>query len=426
MKRVKIRVRFSAIPSNIILLHIYDHGDHPGEKEEEHIREMQEHCVLFLFLITLPLSLTYFFVLKSYVQIGNNSASDFARPLRSRQLKNSAPKVMHNNTATNPRSIQQVSCQKYQRDKTIYDPNAKLARFSRNNLTRLTVTEPKFWIAVHSILYDGLRFRNIFEMGEYYEKGLTALFHRILMTYDTTTKPPPLVLDIGANIGWFALYSRAHGHEVAAFEPNPTMFLRICESLQYNNWDQDSSDVSFGLWNYGLGAIPGRFNMTTGSNPGASSFHEERIGEESRGKLEVSVVTLDSIAIQEGWLDRQISLMKVDVEGFENYVFEGGKKLIYNGNVENIIMESSNNNFTALSAMLDLLYGADYRIKEIRGVNGDKYHEDWWHTFNPALEMHYENNRKNIHVVQDDQSDQIKFLAKVTCNIWWQHKMNSR
>mmetsp|Transcript_23142 Transcript_23142/g.42581 ORF Transcript_23142/g.42581 Transcript_23142/m.42581 type:complete len:138 (+) Transcript_23142:991-1404(+) len=131
--------------------------------------------------------------------------------------------------------------------------------------------------------------------------------------------------------------------------------------------------------------------------------------------MPVSVVTLDSIVIQEGWLDRKISLVKVDVEGFENFVFDGGNTLFYNGNVDNILMENSMNNMTIVGGMVDMLYDAGYRIMEIRSVNGDPYHEDWWHTFNPVLEL-----RHNSKV--DIESDQIRFLSKSTSNIWWQHK----
>jgi FkbM family methyltransferase len=254
------------------------------------------------------------------------------------------------------------------------------------------------------------------KQGEYYETGVTQLFHQILSTYEiSTTQPPPLVLDIGMNIGWFTLYSRAHGHDVAAFEPNPTMFLRVCESLGHNDWDHDN-DSSVTLWHYGLGAEAGVLNLITGKNPGGSSFHAERLAPKFRKTMPVSVVTLDRVATQQGWLDRKISLLKVDVEGFENYVFDGGKKLLYNhGSVDNIFLENSINNVTTVEKMVDMLYDAGYRLKEIRTVNGDPYHEDWWHTFNPILEERH--NAKG----EPAQSDQVKFLAKVTCNIWWQH-----
>ena len=55
---------------------------------------------------------------------------------------------------------------------------------------------------------DKMRWVHIMKQGEYYETGLTALFHRILSMYDSTEEPPPLMLDIGMNIGWFSLYSK--------------------------------------------------------------------------------------------------------------------------------------------------------------------------------------------------------------------------
>jgi len=332
--------------------------------------------------------------------------------------------AVDNNIQQQSNNIKQVSCPKYLSDPSIYNPNTEL---TRDETKRLTITEPKFYISLHSQFYDKMRYVHIMKQGDYYERGLTTLFHDILSKYDTTTSKSkeerPLMLDIGMNIGWFTLYSRAHGHDVAAFEPNPTMFLRVCESLEYNHWDNDNT---IELWNYGLGITPGKFNLTTGNNPGGSSFHEERLAKKFRKKMEVEVVTLDSIAMQQGYLQRKISLMKVDVEGFENYVFEGGKTLLYNSNIDNIIMENSIQNNTIVGGMVDMLYDAGYRVKEIRTVNGDPYHEDWWSTFNPVLEerhsVYVANSKQAVVKPLEAESDQIKFLSKATSNIWWVHK----
>lgn len=254
--------------------------------------------------------------------------------------------------------------------------------------------------------------------GEYYEKGITALFHRILSQYDVSTNPPPLVIDIGMNIGWFTLYSRAHGHHVASFDPNPVMFFRVCESLRHNSWYEDKSIT---LWNYGLGAHSGVLNLTLGNNPGGSSFHENRLAKRYRRTLPVEVVTLDGVAKSQGWMNRKISLMKVDVEGYENYVFQGGQALIYNSNVQNILMENSIQNITVVSDMVDFLYSAGYRLKEILSVHGDPYLESWWDTFNPMLEERH-NKPKEGGGDHDDYLEKIGRLAKITCNIWWQHR----
>ena len=212
-------------------------------------------------------------------------------------------------------------------------------------MKRFTITDPPFWISLHNPSFDKMRWVSIKNTGEYYEKGVTATFHKILSAYDLTKEQQPiapLVIDIGMNIGWFSLYSRAHGHDVAAFEPNPVMFLRMCESLEYNKWrDEDNSGNSVSLWKYGLGVEKGSFNLTVGNNPGGSSFFEDRLAQKFRKKLRVEVTTLDTVAMSQGWLDRKVSLMKVDVEGFEPYVFEGGKRLLREGQVENIFMENS-------------------------------------------------------------------------------------
>ncbi|KAL7535994.1 hypothetical protein ACHAXR_006852 [Thalassiosira sp. AJA248-18] len=348
-------------------------------------------------LLLLSVALTPFFVMKN-AQFEAHGFHPLNQRLEQPIIKTQDEAIIH-----------PASCQKMLQDDTIYDPNKDL---TKDETKRLTITDPKFYISLHDQFFDKMRWVHIMKQGEYYEKGLTQLFHQILSAYDSTVEPPPLVLDIGMNIGWFSLYSRAHGHDVAAFEPNPTMFLRVCESLEYNNWDQDKGVT---LWNYGLGTTAGVFNLTMGKNPGGSSFHEDRLAPKFRKTMPVSVIALDTIVIQQGWLDRKVSLAKVDVEGFENFVFEGGKKLFYNGNVDNILMENSINNITTVGQMVDMLYDAGYRVNEIRTVNGDPYHEDWWHTFNPVLE-----ERHNSKV--PPESDQIRFLAKATCNVWWQHK----
>mmetsp|Transcript_22821 Transcript_22821/g.33940 ORF Transcript_22821/g.33940 Transcript_22821/m.33940 type:complete len:274 (-) Transcript_22821:592-1413(-) len=168
--------------------------------------------------------------------------------------------------------VRPVICNELLKDTTIWDPNE---RADKDEMKRFTATDPPFWIALHNPSFDKMRWVSIKKSGEYYEKGVTSIFHEILSTYDLTKEQPiaPLVIDIGMNIGWFSLYSRAHGHDVAAFEPNPVMFLRMCESLGYNKWgDSDDSGNSVSLWKYGLGVQTGSFNLTIGNNPGEVPF----------------------------------------------------------------------------------------------------------------------------------------------------------
>eukprot|EP00550_Attheya_septentrionalis_P004232 CAMPEP_0198297810 /NCGR_PEP_ID=MMETSP1449-20131203/38433_1 /TAXON_ID=420275 /ORGANISM="Attheya septentrionalis, Strain CCMP2084" /LENGTH=256 /DNA_ID=CAMNT_0043998887 /DNA_START=593 /DNA_END=1363 /DNA_ORIENTATION=+ len=250
--------------------------------------------------------------------------------------------------------------------------------------------------------------------GNYYETGITDQFHQIL----ANTTRPGLVLDIGMNIGWFTLWARAHGHAVAAFEPNEIMHTRVCESLESNHWHNDSSVQIF---LYGLGEQEATLNLTTGHNPGMSSFHEERLAPKYRKQIPVKVVTLDSVALQEGWLDDHrdgssappIHLMKVDVEGYEPFVFGGGKRLLQSGRVENIIMENSVSDLRQSTDLMATIYQAGYKVKWLSTVNGDPYHPESL----PQIEKELKSASPGMDL--ESVGEGLKFLAKVHCNVWW-------
>jgi len=139
------------------------------------------------------------------------------------------------------------------------------------------------------------------------------------------------------NIGWFALVAKSLGHRIVAFEPNPINQLRMCESLKLNNWT-DTTDVE--IYGYGVGDKDSimKLYIDQSGNPGANSFIRE-----NEHYIQSRVITLDSIAEGRGWIEKQsrIALLKIDVEGYESFVFLGATKLIHSGVVKNIFMEYS-------------------------------------------------------------------------------------
>mmetsp|Transcript_20975 Transcript_20975/g.25452 ORF Transcript_20975/g.25452 Transcript_20975/m.25452 type:complete len:336 (-) Transcript_20975:25-1032(-) len=191
-----------------------------------------------------------------------------------------------------------------------------------------TTSTPSFRISLHNEKFDSLRFR-IKAEGEYYEKGVTSIFREILLN-----RPPGIVVDVGMNIGWYSLYSRAMGHSVFAFEPNVLNCLRMCESVRANKW---TSSLKF--YNAGVGNKEGVMQLSKTSNPGARSLVKPMQGQ-SEGL--VDVITLDSLAQENGWTGNHpltIHLLKVDVEGFEPQVILGAKRLLESGLVSNILTE---------------------------------------------------------------------------------------
>ena len=287
------------------------------------------------------------------------------------------------------------------------DPNNGMSESPK----RLTITDPPFWISLHKHHFDKLRWASIMIQGNYYETGITNQFHQIL----ANTPRPGLVLDIGMNIGWFTLFARAHGHTVAGFDPNEIMHTRVCESLELNHWHTDSSVQIFKC---GLGEQESTLNLTTGNNPGMSSFHEERLAMRFRKKIPVKVVTLDSVALQEGWLDDHadsppIYLMKVDVEGYEPFVFGGGKRLLQSGRVENIIMENSVSDLRQSTDLVATIYQAGYKVKLLSTSNGGRFHPEMI----PKIEKELESASPGMDL--EGVGEALKFFAKENCNVWW-------
>ena len=130
-------------------------------------------------------------------------------------------------------------------------------------------------------------------------------------------------------------------------------------------------------------------------------------------------MTLDGVAAQEGWLDTSdpnaipIYLMKVDVEGYEPFVFGGGSKLLHSGRIENIIMENSVTDLRVTTDLLTTIYQAGYKVKWLSTVNGDPYHPEMLPGIDQALQ------RSSPGMDLDGIAEELKFFAKVTCNVWW-------
>lgn len=230
-------------------------------------------------------------------------------------------------------------------------------------------------------------------------------------------KSPGRVLDVGMNIGWYSIWSRAFGHTVVSFEPNPVMHVRVCESLILNGWDKDKSVQ---LFKYGLGNEEAEMTLTTGKNPGGSSFFSERLDKKYRKTMPVKVVKLDDIAEQEGWISETalpIHLIKVDVEGFEYFSLLGAKKILNSGKVTNIIVENSSTDGNHVVALFDLLYHSGYKVYALLSVDGHPYHndEETLASVNEAI--------SKITPSIDPKDFSHSWLIKVTNNIWWKKRV---
>lgn len=119
------------------------------------------------------------------------------------------------------------------------------------------------------------------------------------------------VLDIGANIGNHTIYFSRIFSKIRSFEPDPDTF----ELLKFNT----RRNPGICVFNFGLGREPRVMKISrTPGNLGAS-----HIVESNNEGADVKIETVDNIST-----GIEVSLIKIDTEGFELEVIEGSKNTI--------------------------------------------------------------------------------------------------
>ena len=124
-------------------------------------------------------------------------------------------------------------------------------------------------------------------------------------------------IDIGANIGTTTLEaSKKIGDDgkIFSFEPNP----RIFEFLRQNILLNKCKNVK--LFNFALGSKPTDKYFSDIYTDESNSVQEDNIG------IKVKMKTLDEIIPKE----IKIDLIKIDVIGYEKFVFLGARKILEN------------------------------------------------------------------------------------------------
>lgn len=330
--------------------------------------------------------------------------------------------------------VQEVDCQIL--PPADHDPNRDMEEDPKRLVDLMrdddmsVVPTPEFWIALHRREFDKIRWDSIMRHGLYYESGVTRIFQEILQP----SEPKGLVLDVGMNIGWFTLLSRAMGHQVMGFDPNPIMHRRVCSSLAYNHWwdrdvadstitSSDSSSVSTFL--YGLGDQFGTLKFEVGRNPGGGSLVEgrhEKTEESKKMQWDVPITTLDRIASERGWLSEGstaapiIHLLKIDVEGYEPFVIRGASKLIRSGLIRNILHENTHFATTteealeSIHTMFQGLVEAGYKIHAVTNTGG--VIKKVYQTIVGPTNLRLRNGTFA-------GSEMHQHLAKTHTNVWW-------
>lgn len=177
------------------------------------------------------------------------------------------------------------------------------------------------------------------------EPVATSLMMRYALSDD-------ILLDAGANIGYFSLILSDQVRQVHAIEPD----LRNYKSLRNNISLNATKNIS--TYNIALSDS----NDTVFLKHSKKSNWHTTIKEQSPGATEITAMTLDSFC---SYNRIKPTLMKMDIEGFEKYVFQGAKRTLSSLRYLFFELHSSLLTIDEVNRILNLLDGTPLQLKHI-------------------------------------------------------------
>jgi len=116
------------------------------------------------------------------------------------------------------------------------------------------------------------------------------------------------VVDIGANIGYYALQEAKVCKQVYAIEPAPGNYARLVENINLNNYTNITTH------NLAVGDKKGEVKFSLSPVP---NWHRVAIGD-SKNNITVPITTLDEFIG-----GKRVDIVRMDVEGYELNILKG-------------------------------------------------------------------------------------------------------
>jgi FkbM family methyltransferase len=138
-------------------------------------------------------------------------------------------------------------------------------------------------------------------------------------------RPGDWFVDVGANIGVYALWAAYHGARVTALEPDPVAAARARENVALNRLPIDVREAA-------LADRPGRVPFSTGLD---TTNRIVRAGDEA--VRTVAATTLDDVIAED--LAAATVFLKIDVEGAEELVLAGAPRALASGRIAAMQLE---------------------------------------------------------------------------------------
>lgn len=151
---------------------------------------------------------------------------------------------------------------------------------------------------------------------------------------DAILQDAKVVIDVGANIGQYALYFAFQGKKVYAFEPMPSMIERLKKHIVINNMGDKVMLVTKALTSTN-GIL--KFSLPKAENSGTASTVLGR-SQNTDELIEVEGITLDDYLASINF-QGSVDLIKIDIEGAELFALQGMTNLLSSTSKPVLILE---------------------------------------------------------------------------------------
>ncbi|MDB9354452.1 FkbM family methyltransferase [Nodularia spumigena CS-588/05] len=140
-----------------------------------------------------------------------------------------------------------------------------------------------------------------------------------------------LFFDIGANVGSYSLLAGGVSNSsVIALEPVSHTFAKLIENIGVNNLSQKVKCLQ-----YAVGSSISQGNITIDNGSENKIISESKSNSQANTEL-INITTIDELSRLYGFP----LAIKIDVEGYEDYAFEGASETLNNPTLSLIIIET--------------------------------------------------------------------------------------
>lgn len=206
-----------------------------------------------------------------------------------------------------------------------------------------------------AILESNDDFRQILVHRNHLDGDVSILLRKIV---SAAGEKLPLCIDVGANYGLATVFLAKHSERVIAFEPEPKNIERMEGNLSANRITNVEIERV---------ALSNKNGLARFYTSEASSHHSLGLAHpilRQDNFIEVKTMTLDSFCAARNI--QEISILKVDTEGFELEVLQGAESLLRNRLIKNLVFETSRGVMARLGRNpqehTDFLFALGYRI----------------------------------------------------------------